>query len=372
MAGLCHTSVMARFGDFEFAVGLSARAATFWTCALCLALFSGNALDAQDDDITTLHAYANLVQIPVLVLNQDREPIPPIAERKFFVSLDGGPQFRVTNVRLEGDDPISLAILLDLSQPDPGVMDKIDEVIASLSPLYVHATDRTSIYSLDCRLIRSTDATKTDSANLKKHVNAVLRSWKVRGRKRVKGDCQTPWHLWDALVSVTAALREQPGRRVILVVTDGVDRGSKISWNIVRDFAQESSVAIFGVQRADTYGFNSASLELALVRIGVLNSICELTGGMVLMAGEIDLAKQLKHTMTLVRGRYIAEFPRPIGAPGGHHDMQFSIEETDAFIRSTGVGVPVYDPALSNDPMTIPPDPSHAPAMGKPRVLTPY
>lgn len=276
-------------------------------------------------------------------------------------------------MRLEGDDPISLAILLDLSQPDPRLMDKIDEAIANLSPLYLHAKDRASIYSLDCSLIRSTDAA-TDSVTLKQHVDAVLRSWRARGRKRVKGDCQRPWNLWDALVTVTGALYEQPGRRVIVVVTDGVDRGSKISWNGLRDFAQERGVAIFGVQSAHTNSDPnlSADFYMAHAREDVLNSVCELTGGMVLTAGKIDLAKQLRRLMTLVRGRYIVEFPRPVGAPGGHHDMQFSIEETDAFIRSTGVGVPVYDPALSNDPMTIPPDPSHAPAMGKPRVLTPY
>lgn len=70
---------MARFGDFEFAVGLMAHTVVFWICGMCLALFSGNALGAQDDKITTLHAYTNLVQIPVLVLNQDRKPMAPVA-----------------------------------------------------------------------------------------------------------------------------------------------------------------------------------------------------------------------------------------------------------------------------------------------------
>jgi VWFA-related protein len=360
---------MARFVDFEFAVGPVARTVALWICGLGLAILSVNALGAQDDKIPTFHAYTNLVQIPVLVLNQERRPMAPIAERKFFVSLDGGPRFRVTHVRLEGDDPISLAILLDLSQSDPRLMEKIDDAIASLSPLYLHAKDRASIYSLDCRLIRSADDAATDSATLKQHVDTVLQFWRARGRKRAKGDCQKPWNLWDALASITQALHEQPGRRVILVVTDGVDRGSRNSWNVLRSFAQERGVAIFGfVQPADM----NASLGMGLAREGVLNSVCELTGGMVLTAGERDLTKQFGRFMTLVRGRYVVEFPRPVGVAGGQHDMDISIEKTNAFIRSAGISVPVDDPAILKDPTTIPSDPSHAPAMGKRRVLTPY
>ena len=38
---------------------------------------------AQDKAITTLHAYANLVQIPVLVLSPSRQPLVPIAANRF-------------------------------------------------------------------------------------------------------------------------------------------------------------------------------------------------------------------------------------------------------------------------------------------------
>src|SRR5882757_5316314 len=83
----------------------------------------------------TLHVYTNLVQIPTLVLGHDHKPIARIDERRFFVSLDGGRKFRVTHARLEGDDPISLTILMDLSQSDPRIMLRADQAIAGLAPL---------------------------------------------------------------------------------------------------------------------------------------------------------------------------------------------------------------------------------------------
>jgi hypothetical protein len=78
----------------------------------------------------TLHVYANLVQIPTLVLGSDHKPMARIDEQRFFVSLDGGRKFRVTHARLEGDDPISLAILMDLSQSDQSVVGWADQAIA--------------------------------------------------------------------------------------------------------------------------------------------------------------------------------------------------------------------------------------------------
>src|SRR5471032_1066846 len=41
-------------------------------------------------DLYTLHVYANLAQVPTLVINPDGNPIPPLTRDKFNISLDGG------------------------------------------------------------------------------------------------------------------------------------------------------------------------------------------------------------------------------------------------------------------------------------------
>jgi hypothetical protein len=68
----------------------------------------------EETPVAVFHAYTNLIQVPVLVLNSDHKPLPPIAEKKFAVSLDGGPAFTPTHVRAEGEDPITLSILLEV------------------------------------------------------------------------------------------------------------------------------------------------------------------------------------------------------------------------------------------------------------------
>jgi hypothetical protein len=362
-ARLCHSLGMARASGFGLASGLMVRTAALWVCGLSLATWSAAALPAQDDRTPTLHVYANLVQIPTLVVDRDQGPVAPIAEGRFFVSVDGGPKFRVTHVRPEGDDPISLAIVLDVSQAFPNLTMGIDDAIAGLAPLSLHAKDHVSVYSMDCKLVRSVNGAPADSVTLKQAVDVALQPWKTHGRERWTSECKEPTNLWDSLAAVSRALSQQPGRRVILVVTDGLDRGSKTTWNELRELAQERGVAIFGLSQTGDSMFRVGSRTF--------NSLCEMSGGIVLTASEKDIAEQLKRFAALVRGRYIVEFPHPVDTMGGEHGMEITIEKSDAIALPTGIGIPVDDPAILKDPTTVPLDPSSVPQMGKKKVISP-
>jgi hypothetical protein len=328
----------------------------------------GKVLCAQDGATPTLHVYADTIQIPVLVLGADRQPTAPVAPGRFKVSLDDGPKFRATHVRLEGDDPISLAILLDVSGKETDLIPKIDEAIAGLEPLSLTSRDHVSIYALECKLIRSLDDAPAGQAELKPGVNAALRSWTNRGSAKRGSGCQNPVHLWDALAYLTYALSSRPGRRVILAVTRGNDKGSKHSWNEVRAYAQATGVAVFGLSYVP-----EETGHLHFLNIGyedAFNSLCELSGGMVLTASRRTEADELKRFVTMLRGRYIIEFPRPFHSKGGEHSLTVSIDKSDAFIRSSGITVPIVDPAVLSDPMTVPADPSSTPEYGKRSILT--
>jgi hypothetical protein len=338
--------------------------------ALALAGTAARAQDAvPDGGVPTLHAYTNLVQVPVLVLDTDLNPMAPVAQRRFFVSLDGGPPFHITHVRLEGDDPISLAVVLDIRQPFPALMEKFDDALAGLVPDSLNARDHVSIYSMSCELVSSTANVSPSAVLLKQSVDEALKPWRMRGRDGWKRDCRRAWNLWDTLGNVSHLLQEQRGRRVILVVTDGVDRGSASTWNQLREYAQQSGVAIFGLTQPMDHMLNSSNSRNAE---NLFNSVCQLTGGMILTADGKDLAEQLTHFISLLRGRYIVEFPHAVSTVAGDHDMNITIENTRAFIRPSGAGVPLDDPAVLNDPTTVKSDPANAPQMGKQKILPPH
>src|SRR5260370_3627125 len=182
---------------------------------------------AREEPIPTLHVYANLIQVPTLVLDPQRRPLKkPIAANRFSVSIDSGPWFRATHVRQEGDDPISLSVLLDVSGDSSELMAKMNSAIATLAPDGLHAKDHVSIYALNCSLVQSLNDIPAQSERLKIAVNEALQTWMLPEVK-----CQQSIHLWDALASVVVDFSKLPGRRVILSVSNGRDQGSVRSWN---------------------------------------------------------------------------------------------------------------------------------------------
>jgi hypothetical protein len=337
--------------------------------ALGLGAVVAQELAAPDEAIPTLHVYTNLVQIPALVLGLDGEPARGIAANRFYVSLDGGPRFRATHVRLQGDDAISLAVVMDLSQPFPTLEKNLEDAMAGLAPVYLHANDRVSIYSMDCGLGRAGLAVPASAETLRKATGVALGDWRAHGRQRWTKSCTKPANLWDSLGMVTKQLATQTGRRAILVMTDGVDRGSKATWNELRLYAQASGVAIFGLTQA-AYGVGSFSMSHGAGE-NEFRSMCELTGGDVLTVRPSELSEQLMQFTTLLRERYIVEFPHAVDTKGGYHDMEITINRSDAAVYAAGDSIPVDDPKVLNDPTTIHVDPMDAPQLGKRKVVAP-
>lgn len=359
-----HSFGMARFGGLGLRCGLTVWGITIGMCALGLA--GEGVVRAQDaptpqnqpiQPIHTLHVYANLMQIPVLVLSSYRTPMAPIASSKFFVSIDSGPRFRPTHVRLEGDDPISLSILLDARESDEELLPKIDDAIADLASASLQPHDRVSLFALDCTLAQSLNGASVGQDAMKRSVDLALQDWTYRRKNRHTPRCQPGMHLWDALTLIIQDTYQIPGRHVILAVTDGSDRGSKATWDQLRILAQETGVAIFSLQY-DTVG--SGSIQSRSYE-NDFNLACELSGGMVLTTTRRDEERTLKKFISLIRSRYIVEFPRPSNSTPGRHDFLVTIDKSAAFIRPAGISVPIADPAVLADPTTVRPDALRAP-----------
>lgn len=348
---------------------LSAVAALSCAIAVCQTTQAGTAQGAiritanKDGGVPTLHVYADLIELPVLVLGRGWQPVPPIAADRFRVSIDGGPEYRVRQVRLEGDDPIELAILLDLRGSQDGLLTTMDDAVAKLAPGWLHAGDHVSVYGLDCGLMRSLNDGAADPATLRHAVDALLdarrlRKMDERGRSD-RRECSDRQHLWDALGVVVVDMSKMPGRRVVLAVTDGLDKGSRNKWQSIGEFAQVHGVTVFGLSYAPFIAPITAQMYDP-----ELDGLCTMSGGMLMTGKPIDLDSDLQRFTKLVRGRYIVEFPRPFNATSGRHRLKVSITKSDAVIRWAGISVPVEDPAVMRDPTTVHGDPSLAPVQG--------
>jgi len=378
MVWFWHTSGMTRLVVSEFRCWLALRLVTLLLCGVVLAAaWSGVVLPAQDAaksqdvPIPTLHVYTNTIQLPVLVLDSHRERIrKPIKGNRFSVSIDSGPWFRASHVRLEGDDPISLSILLDV-RGGVELMPKIDEAIEGLVPAWLRPQDQISIYVQDCALVAASINAAAGREKLKRAVDLTLEQWTARKSAMYGPECQETMHLWDSLAYLAQQASRMPGRRVILAVTDGIDKGSVHPWNEVRTFAQAKGVTVFGLRYVPRPRDVGHSVIVLWSSEDPFLSLCELTGGTILIANQRSLDATLKLFTKIVRERYLVEFPRPGNSTAGQHALEVRIENAHGdFIRPAGIGVPLPDARVMSDPSTVPSDPSLAPTEGTRRILT--
>jgi hypothetical protein len=108
----------------------------------------------------------------------------------------------------------------------------------------------------------------------------------------------------------------------------------------------------------------------------LFRTFCEFNGGMVYETSAVNLKNQLQIFVTMLRGRYIVEFPRPDRSAPGFHTIRVTVSKTNDFVVASGVTYPTADPDSPDDPDslavpdTLPAKKSPA-TFGKRRPLTP-
>jgi hypothetical protein len=294
---------------------------------------------AQSGAIPIFHVETNLVQIPVLVLTPELKKLSsPIASNRFSISLNNDPPFRPRYARIEGDDPIHLAIVLDARSLEKDLLPKIDSTIAGLAPSFLHPNDRVSIYVMSCGQMKAARDVPGDRIQLKNAVDVALSSWTARRQLRNAPPCSSDAHLWDYLAYVTNELAKQSGWRAIWAVTDGSDRKSKYSSDAVTKMAQHSQVTIFGL---DPYRAGPRNGFFPDVGVTRLSAVCELSGGVSLSLYNDSLAKRMQQFTQMMRDRYVLEFQRPRNIKAGDALLTVKVDGMNAFIRPAGDLVPI-------------------------------
>jgi hypothetical protein len=318
----------------------------------------------EQTPVFTLKVYTNLVQVPTLVLDSDHQPLPRIDFQRFQVSLDGGRQFPPTHVRMEGTVPLNVAILVDVGKHRADLVVDLAGAMAETAMKELHPQDHISIYLLSCNMLRTVYEVQPFPGLLSSSIEMGLQSPKL-GKDGGGASCGANVYLWGAMTTVIKDMSETAGRRAILVVSNGHDDGSAISWAQLHEYAGYEGVALFGLRE-------TPDLWPAWQRdhTDPFRSLCESTGGIVMAGDRRDLPKQLRQWIELLRGRYVVEFPRPQTLSSGQHDIVVSIKKDGmAFTTLAGVSVSLPDPTITTDPNYVPSDEGSDIPVGKRRPL---
>ncbi|AFL86441.1 hypothetical protein Terro_0090 [Terriglobus roseus DSM 18391] len=335
----------------------------------------------HDSDPALFRVYTNLLQIPVLILDPFLQPVKPVDPNKFTIQFDELKPVRPRLVRLQGDDPITLAILIDRTHPN-SLLPALADALAALTPGLLSQRDRVVLYETDgCHLRRHGELLPVQRALLQAYA-----AFAATGSppNRSMDSCSKNTGLWRSVATVAASLSTQPGRRILLAVTDGIDNDHDYSSEKARNVATITGVAIFSVAErgkvppghtlpGSSYipsgpgsrgsrGFTSIPMQ-SPASASDLAVMSEFSGGMLLETDAHALPTTLNRFVTLVRGRYIVEFNRPENLGPGQHILNVSIGQPRYFIRPAGTSMPIadptkLDPSVQHGPLSQrPPDP---------------
>lgn len=199
---------------------------------LLAALLFANAVDAQQPS-TTLRVTTRLVEIPATVQDSQGHYVDGL-ERSDFQIIENG-QTQTIKYFAKSTDPISCAILLDttgsMERALPRLKNSVVRFIDELGP-----NDSVAVYSFAETLIQQQELTQ-DRAAAKR---SVLR---VRAGGRTA--------LFDSLTDLTGEIARQPGKKVVVVFTDGDDNASVLTAQAAAVRATKDGVPLFSIAEGD-------------------------------------------------------------------------------------------------------------------------
>ena len=234
-------------------------------------------------------------------------------QRADFEVLDAGVARDISDFRA-GDAAISLAVLLDISgsMAMGGNIDRARSAVSVAMGLLSASDDEAALFTFDAKL--------QEVVSFTKNLDAV---------RRVSLEGQ-PWgmtSLYDAVEAAARHVAERANRhRALLVITDGVDTGSRLSAPTVSGIARSIDVPVYllaVVTPLDHPGGELAVLAAdgAMSDLGTLADLSRWTGGdMRAASGQAHTVDAIRDLFAELRYRYLITFES--GTVPGWHPLE--------------------------------------------------
>lgn len=290
----------------------------------------------------------------LLVTDHIHRPVDDVSLERLRLKTANGTQITPLSMRREGEDPLSLVILIDASRDSFHDLAKLGDEFAGLVGSQLLPKDRITMYAADCTMTRSMNNGVPDAAALRKGVSDAMTFPTLHGGKDHSA-CGKTFPLWDDIAVAVAGLSHAPGRRAILLISSGESGGGKYDWLAVEQYAFDQGVAIFGLRdkrQADADDFSRNSLTTthgtpgatssfapppAARSVNNLELLCANDGGLTLSSAPEFRRDGIAGILFLIRNRFILTIPKDAYQVGTTHGVK--VTQTGAspyFMTATG------------------------------------
>jgi len=240
------------------------------------------------------------VRLPVTVTRKKNQLVSGL-KRGDFVIFEDGVQQEITFFSDEKTNPpVFVGVLMDTSPSTAGKLDFSKEAAKNFIYTVTRLRkDKAAFMTFDHTVVLHQDFTdKLDL--LDRSVDKV-------------GKTGSQTALYDAVWQFTdEKLRGVPGRRVIVIITDGDDTFSRADLNDAIDIAQRTETTIFGISTKAGFLGTVPGVEAGTVKDKgdkYLTRLCEATGGQAFFTGNmLELERAFKRISEELRSQYIITY----------------------------------------------------------------
>jgi VWFA-related protein len=296
-------------------------------------LVGASSLSAQNDASrsstqqpqATFKSGVDLVTLSVAVRTEKGRVVQDLQSADFTV-LDSGRPTKIVDFYV-GDSPISLAILLDISgsMAVGGNMDRAREAVNVATMNLRGEEDEAALFTFDSELRQVVGFTK-DLENVR--------------RVSLKG---TPWgktSLYDAIGDTATSVSERANRhRALLVITDGVDTGSRFTAAQVSAVASSIDVPVYLLTVVTPLDHPGTEFEVTSdgrsTQTATLDELARWTGGdMRIASTPAHISMAVQDLFTELRHQYLISFEP--GVRPGWHPLEIRTRKKGLVVHARG------------------------------------
>ncbi len=277
------------------------------TCILLVAAAMTGAQDQSQAPATggTLKITTEVVNVYAVVRQKSGRLIPDLNKEDFTLEEDGQQQ-EIKYFSRETDTPLTMGILVDTSPSQGRVLDVEKSEAEAFLEQIMRPKDLTFVMHFDVDVELDQDFT-ADQRMLDKAIDsAEINGGGVRTTGTFpSGDAGGATHLYDAVYLASRdELKNEVGRKVIILLTDGEDQGSKVTIERALEAAQKSDVIIYSIDISDRAFYYRQGVGYG--GESVLRKLSEDTGGRVIRANNArDTADAFQQIGRELRTQYL-------------------------------------------------------------------
>lgn len=281
----------------------------------------------QKDDAPTIKVGTQLVNVLFSVQDKQNRYLNDLKQEEIEILENGQPQ-EIFTFKREFDLPLTMAILVDVSGSERFTLPLLKDAGGRFVDSVVRAgKDTVAVIKFEGEATVMQELS-SNPARVRKALEEI--AFTAAPPVSIYGGATPPINggsrqggtsLWDSVVATAAdMLAKEPGRKTIILLTDGIDTTSYMKMDDAINEALRAEVAIYAIGIGDP--------GMGGVNEGGLRKLCEATGGRaVIPKGHRDLDNAFAQLEQDLRQQYLLAYePRNEATDGAFRKIEVKLK----------------------------------------------